>query len=64
MGPDPNFQVYHYFRDAPSLARLLQDFDRNWKRVHGPQSDAWAVLAEEYFSHLENHWDTVYRIVK
>jgi|GEM_PF-2188927 len=59
-----NFQVYHYFRDEKSLQSLLPEFGPNWKKRYGEDSDPWDTLATEYFSNLENHWDTVYRIVK
>ena len=59
-----NFQVYHYFRDAEALNRLLPEFEPNWEKVHGAGPGAWKTLEDAYFTHLENHWDTVYRIVR
>jgi hypothetical protein len=58
-----NFTVVHYWRDAESLRGLLPQFGPKWKEVHG-KGDPWKVLETEYFVNLENHWDTVYRIVE
>ena len=58
-----NFVVVHYWRDAEALENLLPAFTPAWNKVH-PGQQAWRVLEEEYFTNLENHWDTAYRIVR
>lgn len=57
-----NFKVIHYWKDAKSLRGLLPLFGPNWVKIHGDE-DPWKVLETQYFVNLENHWDTVYRIV-
>lgn len=57
-----NFKVIHYWKDAESLRGLLPLFGPNWKKIHGDE-DPWKELETQYFVNLENHWDTVYRIV-
>lgn len=57
-----NFKVVHYWKDAESLRGLLPLFGPNWTRLNGDQ-DPWGTLEKDYFSNLENHWDTVFRVV-
>lgn len=57
-----NFKVVHYWRDAKSLQGLVPQFGPIWTRIHGDE-DPWKTLETDYFSNLENHWDTVYRVV-
>lgn len=44
------------------LRGLLPLFGPNWTRLNG-DADPWGTLEKDYFSNLENHWDTVYRVV-
>lgn len=57
-----NFKVVHYWKDAESLRGLLPLFGPTWTRLNG-DADPWGTLEKEYFANLENHWDTVFRIV-
>jgi len=57
-----NFKVVHYWKDAESLRGLLPLFGPNWTRING-DADPWGTLEKDYFSNLENHWDTVFRVV-
>lgn len=57
-----NFKVIHYWRDAKSLRGLVPQFGPIWTRVNG-DDDPWKVLETDYFVNLENHWDTVYRVL-
>lgn len=58
-----NFKVVHYWKDAQSLRGLLPLFGPNWTRLNG-DADPWGTLEKDYFANLENHWDTVFRIVE
>ena len=57
-----NFKVVHYWKDAESLRGLLPLFGPTWTRLNG-DADPWGTLEKDYFSNLENHWDTVFRVV-
>jgi hypothetical protein len=57
-----NFKVVHYWKDAASLRGLLPLFGPNWTRING-DTDPWGTLERDYFANLENHWDTVFRVV-
>lgn len=57
-----NFKVIHYWRDAESLQGLVPQFGPIWTKIHGDK-DPWKTLETDYFVNLENHWDTVYRVV-
>lgn len=57
-----NFKVTHYWRDAKSLQGLVPQFGPVWTELHGDE-DPWKTLETDYFSNLENHWDTVFRVV-
>ncbi len=57
-----NFKVVHYWKDAESLRGLLPLFGPTWTRINGGK-DPWGTLERDYFTNLENHWDTVFRVV-
>ena len=58
-----NYQVVHFWRDSEALKGLVPGLAAGWQAVHG-EGDPWAILTEDYFPNLENHWDIVYRVVQ
>ena len=58
-----NFKVTHYWADAHSLQGLVPQFGPIWTELHGDENPC-KILETEYFFNLENHWDTVYRVVE
>tara|TARA_B100001059_G_scaffold79526_1_gene77382 strand:+ start:7720 stop:8283 length:564 start_codon:yes stop_codon:yes gene_type:complete len=58
-----NYQVVHFWRNSDALKGLVPGLAAGWQTVHG-EGDPWAILTEDYFPNLENHWDIVYRVVQ
>jgi hypothetical protein len=56
-----NLIFEHYLADDRAFVMLHDDLENIWQEKYG--TDVWDVLADEYFIHFRNHWDTVYRLV-
>jgi hypothetical protein len=59
MKPTYNLIMHHYFRDYDGVKDLNSCFTDGWKKLYG--TVAWDDLADNYFIHVQNHSDTVYR---
>lgn len=56
-----NLIYEHYLADDRAFIMLHDDLEELWTKRYG--TDIWDDLADEYFIHYRNHWDTVYRYV-
>ncbi len=54
-----NLVFEHYLADDRAFTALHDDLEAFWRRRYG--TEIWDELAEHYFVHFRNHWDTVYR---
>ena len=54
-----NLVFEHYLADDRAFLALHDDLESIWQQMYS--TDVWDELAENYFIHLRNHWDTVYR---
>lgn len=59
MKPTYNLIMHHYFADYESLTDLNNCLNNGWRKMYG--KSAWDDLAENYFIHVRNHSDTIYR---
>lgn len=59
LKPAFNLLMQHYFYEFEDVANLNNCFTQKWEEMYGV--DAWDDLADNYFTHVRNHWDTVYR---
>ena len=53
-------EVVAYYKDR--VMPVLDEIERLWQEKYG--SDIWDDLADQYFVHFRNHWDTVYRFTR
>lgn len=56
-----NLIFEHYLADDRAFLALHDDLEDIWTRMYG--TDVWDELADNYFIHFRNHWDTVYRYI-
>lgn len=54
-----NLIYEHYLATDESFHQLHDEIERLWQERYG--RDIWDDLADNYFIHFRNHWDTVYR---
>jgi hypothetical protein len=54
-----NLIFEHYLADDRAFSALHDDLENIWREKYG--TEVWDELAEHYFVHFRNHWDTVYR---
>jgi hypothetical protein len=57
-----NLIYEHYLETDDAFHRLHDDIERLYKERWNV--DLWDDLAEHYFAHFLNHWDTVYRFTR
>jgi hypothetical protein len=57
-----NLMFEHYLATDDSFRLLHDDLERLWIERYG--TDVWDDLADNYFVHFRNHWDTVYRFTR
>jgi hypothetical protein len=57
-----NLMFEHYLASDDSFRLLHDDLERLWTEHYG--TDVWDDLADNYFIHFRNHWDTVYRFTR
>jgi hypothetical protein len=54
-----NLVFEHYLADDRAFLALHDDLESIWRQKYG--TDVWEELAQSYFIHFRNHWDTVFR---
>jgi hypothetical protein len=57
-----NLMFEHYLASDDAFRLLHDEIERLWQEKYG--SDIWDDLADQYFVHFRNHWDTVYRFTR
>jgi hypothetical protein len=57
-----NLQYEHYLATDDAFRLLHDEIERLYQERWGV--DIWDDLADNYFVHFRNHWDTVYRFIR